>query len=281
MSVYRYKLNNVKFNKLDDNNNELITNYQSLLTTDEKSIIIEHYRTFKKGNLHNGYCVRLEDMYNDILNISLITFYDFVITTAIRLDFNSFYNYLKDIKDEKALKIVHKLYDYFKSLKINSFKDVIKQNNLANVLAISLMVKCSDDRYLIVQRNNKNILGNGIYSVSVTGAVDGLDFESSNPIISCAWRELYEELGLMVDENDFTIKELAMGKMKKQPTAIVNVSTLLDSKSIITQSKYAKDFNKELSNIVALNKEELFLLLVNKDVNLTEVARHHINSIIE
>lgn len=259
------------------------TLYSPILTDEEKLYLIELYKGFSKGNLFDRDSVRLDEINLDgSIKISIIPFYDFIITTLVRLKFKDFYLYIKEMKDRKGLLILKKLHEEFikDGWRFKSFTDVINQNKLANLLAVSVMVKTIDNQYLIVERNNKNIVGSGLHSVSVTGALDIVDFDNDNPITSCAWRELYEELGIMVQEEDMEIKGLVMGRNKQQPTVMLEVSTYLTSNEVIGQSKYAKDFQKELVKIMPLDKEGLNILLNDDLIELTEVARYQINEIV-
>lgn len=256
---------------------------EQILSSEERGYVVDLYKGYSKGEVYDRDSVRLDDYDSSGgIYISIVSFYDFVITTLIRLEFKEFYRYVKDKNDKEGLLILNKLREEFMNdgWKFNSFKDVIKQNKATNLLAVSVLVKTIDNQYLIVERNNKNIVGSGLHSVTVTGALDIIDFSNENPVTSCAWRELYDELGIMVQEEDMKIKGVVMGVNKQQPTVMIEVSTYLTSNEVIGQSRFAKDFKKELVKIMPLDKEGLYILLNDDSIKLTEVARYQITQIL-
>ncbi len=256
------------------------TKFCRLLSGDEIDIIIPIYKKFKKGSLFNSAAIRLDNIFEDgediVLELSKIEFYDFILTNILLMQINEFIEFVEKNKfPDNVLLILKNLeLNMKKERNINKLEDIVKINELSNVLAVSILVRDKNQKYILVKRSNATIIGNEFYGVTATGSVDGEDFDSHNPLLNCAQRELKEELNLNVNQCDMNIVGLVAGKNKLQPIAIIDVELNCEVESILENVSGAKDYTKEINEIIIVSKEKLREVIYRG--RYTEAAEYHI-----
>ena len=229
------------------------TLFQSPFTLQEREQIIELYKEKNRTNLFNGKSIRLDKIENigskTFIELSMIEFYDFISTTMIYNQRDSFIQFCKENHKGHELELIERLCDSTQN-KEKSFENVINTNVLSNILAVSILIEDRNGAVGLLKRSNKVAISSGIFSVTSTGSLDEQDFSADNPFISCAKRELKEELN--IDTESLMFEGLVMSKKKLQPIALLSVKLEKSWRELIADIKSAKDFNKETQEFYAV-----------------------------
>lgn len=248
-----------------------------MLNQKNKEAIISF--TKKTNNLFNGNIVRLDSIKHSDDNvlqfdISMVTYYDSMTTNML---YHKYHDKLGQLDDNKPVeKNIKSIINNISNMGISSFTEIINNPFLANPLAVSVMIRDIDNDYCMVRRKNNLAVGASLLSVTVTGGVDDVDYETENPIISCAKRELMEELFLQC--NDLSLDYIAISKTKLQPIAIVNGKINDKWENITTNFARATDFSNEVNGFFIIHKEQLPAFIKNN--KMTDAAYFHIHSIV-
>ena len=192
------------------------SSFRPLLTQDERSLIVSHYG----GTRFNGKTVRLEGLeqaggqlelllspscYFDLLSTNLLL-------SATASQWSPEARQLQErLRNEVNIEELQR-----KPLRI------LSNPLLANDLAASILLHTPDRHFLLARRSGAVALSAGSFSVSATGALDERDLHAENPVLSCACREMEEELGLNVHEGDFAFRGIFIGSAKLQPLSLVD-----------------------------------------------------------
>ena len=151
---------------------------------------------------------------------------------------------------------------------------VIHRLHQINALAVSILVINELSEVLLVRRTDKVGIGQGLFGVTVTGSVDEEDLNAADPIRSCALRELSEELGLHLTNDDLQVKTLVAGKVKRQPVAVINARVKGSLVTVAERARKAKDYSFEVAKMVVCAKSDVKALLENQ--KFTEAAEYHL-----
>ena len=117
--------------------------------------------------------------------------------------------------------------------------------NYGNIIAISVLIKDTLGKYLLVKRSNKVKVSRNIIGVSATGSLLWSDLYESDPIRHSVKKELSEELSLKVEDYQISICDFYISKDKLQPVFICNV--LVDDLSVLLKETIKLNFeNKEV-----------------------------------
>ncbi len=247
----------------------------------DRNDIVACYAQFRGINLHNGMSVNLVGIdVTDKMEIqfSLIEFFDVFVFNNFRSLNYDFIEYLKHNSDYKKIKIYHNLVEYY-GLLAEDFNDIdhfLQCAEIPKPVAVSVLVRTADNKYVVTKRPMHLAIGAGLASVSSTGALEVEDFKSSNPFFSCASKELFEELSIEIFPENINVLGIAIGENKLQPVVVINVSTSATSGDVFNKSKNATDYDLEISSLYALSDEELKVFLHSN--KFTEVGRFHIES---
>lgn len=136
---------------------------------------------------------------------------------------------------------------------------------LANDIAVSILLHTPDGRFLLARRSSAVALSAGSFSVSATGALDERDLHAENPVLSCACREVEEELGLSVHEEDLAFRGIFIGPAKLQPIALVD-GEVTSFQDIST--------NFEVVELLSVTRAEL---ASDQDVTMSEASHFHLS----
>lgn len=263
-----YKINNnIKFKIIEDNK------FYSILTINERDYIIKKYKEWKNCLLFNGDCVKLNKIENNTLFFSKIEFFDFFITGIIPLYWNDFRKIAEEKNDKKLITILNKIEPF--QPKNHTFSDIhnaLNNNNLGNILAVSVLIKDNYNNYVITKRNNKVITSNNFYNVACTGSVDFSDLSYNNPILETIKREIKEELGLEILDKNIELKEIVYSENKLQPVILATAicqNNLFEIKENIIKHP---EFLEENSNLFILHKKDIQEFIKNK--NMSEISKY-------
>ena len=278
MAVYEYLLKEkIQYIKIDEK-------YELPFSDETKDLIVEMWSAYRNGKFFNSENVRLDAVRTEgdksVLVISRTDFYSLLLTNIIRLDISGFRVFAEEhCKNDKYLKSLQELLEYYSSLKeCNGFEDLILNGNLANALAISVQVVDTYGNAMLVKRSGNVGIGKNLYSVTSTGAVDLIDWNTDDPIRSCAVRELEEELNLRLDCSDLEITGIVAGVVKKQPIAILNAYVDHDLREINGESARADDYKFEVDKVHICRIDDIESILDSQE--FTEAAEYHLKKII-
>lgn len=253
------------------------TPYKCPFTEDEKRRLLRLY----KYNYNNEECTRLDSITNigqtTVLQISKVNFFEHLVTNRL---YESQMKFLITA-NQADVDLMHKLCNRLDTGRlIDGLTTLLSKDYLANILAVSCMIKDTKGKYLIVRRNRRVGVSENFWCVSMTGTVSGEDFESADPIKQCAVRECLEELCYDIEFDNISIPTILCGKAKTQPVALVNV--LVDDIQDITDNlKDFPGFAEENSEYFAYTKDDIKDLLNNYPKQLTEAAVAHMTSAIQ
>lgn len=138
-------------------------------------------------------------------------------------------------------------------------------------------MRTADDFYLLVRRPMATAIGAGYMSVSVTGGLEPKDLRSSNPITTCAARELQEELGITVPPEQLSLQFLAAGATKLQPAILLQAAVPYSAQAIIRTAQQAIDYNQEVAELIPVNKKLLQPML--QQYTFTELGKFHLENL--
>ena len=258
---YRYKKEN-------------FCNYKSVFNVVEYTKVVNIIKKVYKKDFINEKCVRLNkcnfDAIDDLINLSIsrLDFYDFLLSTYLIQNFEYIYN--NCISEERVLIEKVKSIDVINITTLNGLLDC---EYLSNILAVSLILLDKNNNSLLVFRNNNNGISDGFLSTTVTGSLDEVDYNSDDPIINCAKRELKEELNYDIQSDNLVFSKIVCGYKKKQPVAIVN-GYVDDIDNVICN--FNNEFNIENRDYIKCKKDELTNFLNNKAYSMTEACESHL-----
>ena len=267
--TFDYNLNSYYFNKKSN------TSFESPFSEDVYNDILNAYKLVLNKRFVNGICTRLDNCEDvegkTVLTISPIRFFDYLLTNLLYLNYNLL---IEHISDKNKSQVNDFYYGLLMNNEPNSFSDILEIRQLSNLFAISCVIT-DGNNYLITKRNDHVGIANNYISTSVTGSIDDQDFKKNDPILSCCKREINEELGLTIQDNDMTVRRIVCGSDKFQPSALVDVK-VNDLNVAINRINDKTHFFEENCGIFLYTKKEIVELLENQTVPLTETARTHL-----
>lgn len=250
------------------------SNFQNVFSDQEKEIIVNLCKKTAHKEFINDVAVRLEkcEIDNNITTLKLtkINFYDFLVSTYLKLNFDKL---LKNA-NEKERETLFKFNDVISKYNFTDFFSIIDNNFLSNVLAVSLVIIDKNDKVLLVKRNLKVGISYGFISTSVTGSVDEDDYNSIDPILNCIKRETLEELNYRINTKSLKIIKLVCGCIKTQPIALVN-GYVNDVSDVI--NCFNTSFDMENEDFFCIKRDNLLELL--SDNNMTEACKYHLQEV--
>lgn len=156
-------------------------------------------------------------------------------------------------------------------------ESTLSHNVLANAIAISVLIRDNQGRYLITERSGNVAISNNYYGVSATAGLDDSDYGEIDPIIACIKRELEEELNIKDDGSyEIDVVALYIDDIKFQPSILVNVqlSNSFDDWDVNT----GVDFKVENSGYILTDEA----LLSGLDfLQMTQAAYTHLQLVVE
>ena len=217
--------------------------YTDVYTPEERDAIITKY---KKPNLFNGTCIRLDAIVGETAWLSPVCFYDFLCCNIVGI-----HN-----KDPLAYnKLGMHLSKYGK---IDSFEKLLQVRELPNIIGTSTLLHDINNEYLLVERNTSVSVGSGLFAATSSGSLDETDISVVNPIIGCGLRELVEELNLKCQ---LFIEGIVAPIQKMQPVALLTGTINQPWRQILPIMIRAEDFAKENKNILIVPKDKLLQLI--------------------
>lgn len=257
--MLKKELNNITIKK--SNTTEFISPYSEK----EKEAIL-NCLIDEKANITNEINIRLDSI-DELdekieLQLSRTSFYD-LLTTNLSVNCN--------------IQTTDKVKNLFtKDGQPKTIENLLSRNYLSNALAVSVLIRDKNGYYLFSKRNSKVAISPNITSVSVTGAVNDKDFEKQNPILSCVKRETYEELGLILTDEQINIKMIVAGEKKLQPVVLCDVIIQNDLTEITKKANDNKKYLEENTRLSIVPSGELLQFL--KCNKMTEAAIEHVLS---
>lgn len=250
------------------------TKFKNILNNKERDRIVKLYS--KNKVLYNNPVVRLDNIIEHpqlTLEISLIDFFDFISSNMVNMNMDKLRRDCSCISDKELLS---KITESISSSNIQSYKDILDNSYLANIIAISVLVEDKNGDIGFVKRGTKVAVGTSYLSVACTGSLDENDFYNDNPIINCVRRELMEELNLI--PNNIKITGIVFSKTKLQPIVTISCSIEESFENVIENIKKAVDYEFEVKEFFSVPK--IYLKEFIKNEKLTDVAKWQVENII-
>lgn len=235
------------------------TDFVNPFSIEEQKIIIKASST---RILTNDPVVRLESLEDGVATIAKIKFFDFMST-------NYFYNRQDNVENAKPLK--QKLLATLKGCNKGDFDSILSQSSLANSIGISLLLEDPRGNYLLCTRSNSVAVSSADHTCSVTASMNESDLASSNPFITCASRELYEELALYAD---ITMQQIIISKQKLQPIVLLHGRVPKPFTELKVEMTKGRDYYKENSFMHVVPKSKALRAIRYND--FTDAAAYHV-----
>lgn len=218
------------------------TPYKSVYSEEEIAKMIS---TSGKKNVFNGTCIRLDKVVDGICYLSKVGFYDFLVSNLTYLPanknlmstFDMLRCYVFDPEFRSVLGLESRIRTRVKGYKtIRSFYDILAIKELANIVTVSVLLEDAASNVLLVKRGNKVAVSFGAYAVSSAGSVTEDDLLETDPFLSCAMRELKEELnlevplqytGVVISRQKFQPAVLFYGKLGMKFMDVISIFKIL------------------------------------------------------
>jgi len=251
--------------------------YVPLLSEDEQKLILSRDG---KRNLFNGDAVRLDNLSKDgTATLSKVHFFDFLTTNLVikpasrskQSAFSSLYDMLFSDEVKKIHRLEHRVKAAVYRYQRRSFNQILAIGELANIVAVSVLLQDSTGRYLIVHRGNKVAISSGNFATSCAGSVSKEDLQSENPFIACAKRELKEELNL---ECNLKVDGVVISRQKLQPSVLLSGTLDFTFEEAYDAMIAAEDFHEENSELFAVPREKLVGIV--KRHQFTDIAAYQL-----
>lgn len=245
--------------------------------------LITTYAKLHGRSVHNSATLNLTDVQLQSgtlsLTVSVLDFFDLLMFTVFREPQQAVATQLTQHGYSDLAKTCMSLPAHYRALTspIASLSQLVRTPELPTPLAVSVVVRTADDFYLLVRRPMATAIGAGYMSVSVTGGLEPKDLRSSNPITTCAARELQEELGITVPPEQLSLQFLAAGATKLQPAILLQAAVPYSAQAIIRTAQQAIDYNQEVAELIPVNKKLLQPML--QQYTFTELGKFHLENL--
>ena len=257
--------------------------YAPLLPKAARDQLITAYAKLHGRSVHNGATLNLTNVRVQSGTLSLtasaLDFFDLLMFTVFREPQQAVATQLTQHGYSDLAKTCMSLPAHYRALTspIASLSQLVRTPELPTPLAVSVVVRTADDFYLLVRRPMATAIGAGSMSVSVTGGLEPKDLRSSNPITTCAARELQEELGITVPPEQLSLQFLAAGATKLQPAILLQAAVPYSAQAIIRTAQQAIDYNQEVAELIPVNKKLLQPML--QQYTFTELGKFHLENL--
>ena len=255
------------------------TSFHSLLNEAEQRQILE--QDAKGRKLFNGRVVRLDAIEDSTAILSEVKFFDFMTTNLVIKPNNrakksalaSLYAACFSDHVKQVMKLEHRVKAAIMGQPRKTFDNVIAIKELANIVTVSVLIRDCTGRALLVHRGNKVAISSGSFATSCAGSVDVQDLETANPFLSCAQRELKEELNLVCSLH---FDSLVISKQKLQPAALFSGCIDCHFEDVYQQMISAPDYREETCALFAVPADCLKSIV--KKYQFTDVAAFQLAS---
>lgn len=253
------------------------SNYHPLLTVDQQKLILSQDG---KRNLFNGDTVRMDKLSEDgTATLSKVHFFDFMTTNLVvkpasrtkRTALSNLYATLFSDDMKEVLRLERKVKAAVYAYPRKNFDQIIAVNELANIVTVSVLLRDSTGRYLIVHRGSKVAVSSGSFATSCAGSLAPEDLNEDNPFLACTRRELKEELNI---DCDLMIKDLVISKQKLQPAVLISGTIDSTFETLYPTMLQAQDFHEENSELYAIPAPMLPGIV--KHYQFTDVAAYQL-----
>lgn len=257
--------------------------YAPLLPKAARDQLITAYAKLHGRSVHNGATLNLTNVRVQSGTLSLtasaLDFFDLLMFTVFREPQQAVVTQLTQHGYSDLAKTCMSLPAHYRALTspIASLSQLVRTPELPTPLAVSVVVRTADDFYLLVRRPMATAIGAGYMSVSVTGGLEPKDLRSSNPITTCAARELQEELGITVPPEQLSLQFLAARATKLQPAILLQAAVPYSAQAIIRTAQQAIDYNQEVAELIPVNKKLLQPML--QQYTFTELGKFHLENL--
>ena len=257
--------------------------YAPLLPKAARDQLITAYAKLHGRSVHNGATLNLTNVRVQSGTLSLtasaLDFFDLLMFTVFREPQQAVATQLTQHGYSDLAKTCMSLPAHYRALTspIASLSQLVRTPELPTPLAVSVVVRTADDFYLLVRRPMATAIGAGYMSVSVTGGLEPKDLRSSNPITTCAARELQEELGITVPPEQLSLQFLAAGATNLQPAILLQAAVPYSAQAIIRTAQQAIDYNQEVAELIPVNKKLLQPML--QPYTFTELGKFHLENL--
>lgn len=255
------------------------------VSLEERDLLVKHYSMRNGSRPHNGIAVRLDSLtYNDNsydeLNVSVskVGFYDFIATNLTAYPANSpIQSFRKQISTlSRAIRLFPFIQQVMTSIEKygspKKVRDVLENKHLANIVAVSVLLIDRDGNLGIVKRTTNVAISSGNFSATCAGTVGDQDFEANDPFLSCALRELIEELNISLETLSFD--GIVVPKQKMQPIFLYHAMLDQSWEKLMPKIELARDIRIETQALYSVPKK--YAVKFAAKTQMTDTASYQI-----
>lgn len=261
------------------------SNFILPISEHEQEILVKFYTLRNDVKLFNGISVRLDDLQfvdeqkkEVTASISKVGFFDFISTNLTVYPSNEpvhslqkqFVSILRSINSFGIIQQVSS--EVHKNGRPTNVKDVLQNRNLANIIAVSVLIIDSHGKVGIVKRTKKVAISSGNYGSTCAGTVSEADFVEDNPFTACAIREVKEELNLTIQQLQFD--GIVIPKQKMQPIFLYHVHLDKTWEELFPIIQQARDISFETQAFYAVPIDQLIPFAAHSQ--LTDTAAYQV-----
>lgn len=254
------------------------SNFVSPLPEYERDIIVRFHASRNNSNPFNGDAVRLDciasvpgDSGNMVANVSEVGFFDFIATNLVAYPANvpltSFRHQVATAL--QAMRIMGLIQQVTigveKYGRPTTVEDVLQNRSLANIVAVSVLLFDSTGRAGIVKRTHLTAVSSGNYGATCTGTVSSADLSTPDPFLTCAIREIEEEIGFQLAAANLCFDGILVPKQKMQPIFLYHGTISVPWEDLLPQIEGSKDM---------LSENKAFYIVPGKDLTRVVVRLH-------
>lgn len=264
-----------------------VSPFHSPITNIERDYLVEFYRKRNGSTQHNGTCVRLDSVSKSAqgleMQLSLVDFFDFIATNLTVYPANapirSIRNQLATVIHSFRLftildRVISEVKKYGSPRKV---ADVLQNEALANIAAVSVLIVDKEGKIGIVKRTKDVAVSSGSYGMACAGTVNEIDFDADDPFLSCVVRELEEECNIKTNQAYFD--GIVVPTQKMQPVFLYHVQLENTWEEHYPQMLQAKDYSFETESLYVVPLEHSVRFATQ--ARMTDTAAYQIKKYAE
>lgn len=241
--------------------------FKNILPEWDVEFLVKYFDRLTGSRSYNSRCIRLDgyEIQNGVLvlDLSEVGFFDLLSTNIAFFPGNVRYSFWNSLllapHTVKHLGIISEYKTKILGRRgIENFADVLTNNRLANVLAVSTNILDKKGKALVVKRASRLSVSGNVYTVASTGTVLNIDLpgREGNVLTRAAAREVKEEIGIEIHPGQIRLVDLILTKQKYQPIAITECY-VEDVNQVATSAARAKDFQLEVKDMHVLDLKDI------------------------
>lgn len=264
---------------------QMQSDFVSPISERDRDILVKFYVFRNRVKLFNGISIRLDRLeFTDnekkqaIAHVSKVGFFDFISTNLTAFPSNESVHSLRKqllsiFRSIRTFGIIQQVTsEVQKNGHMTSVTQVLENRSLANIIAVSVLMIDANGKAGVVQRTKRVAVSSGHFGSTCAGTVSEIDFSEDDPFISCAIREIKEELN--IDIKSLHFDGIVIPKQKMQPIILYHSHISQSWEELFPQIQQARDISFETQAFFAVPVDRLIPFASH--VQMTDTAAYQI-----